>query len=157
LLSYQVQEPSFRPKLLTFFVSSEVEKSASLPSHPHPNRAATVAFASAVAAFSVILNAVKDPEEFHLPPTLEHFNPYLPAVVVAVVLAFALGLFLPPPLAFLPSPRTVISTEAAHAFCEQRSGEICCSSSAREKKSSNSAQKSHVKPQNHLNPSNKRK
>jgi hypothetical protein len=105
---------------------------------------------------AVILNAVKDPEEF-APHRSNPFNPYLPAVVVAVVLAFALGLILPPPLAFLPSPRTVISTEAAHVFCEQRSGEICCSSSARQKNSSNSAQKSHVKPQNHLNPSNKRK
>jgi hypothetical protein len=66
-----------------------------------------------------------------------------------------------------PNQRILISTEAAHAFCEQRSGEICFSIGPPGKNSfhcvycfSNlfspfSAQKSHVKPQTDLNHTNK--
>jgi hypothetical protein len=33
--------------------------------------------------------------------------------------------FTPRPLSFHPNSKTVISTKAAHALCERRSGEIC--------------------------------
>jgi hypothetical protein len=65
-----------------------------------------------------------------------------------------------------PNQRIVISTKAAHAFCEQRSGEICFSIEALRSNSFHclyypcnlfftfSAQKSHVKSQNRLNHTN---
>src|SRR5216683_4594107 len=61
-----------------------------------------------------------------------------------------------------PNQRIVISTEAAHAFCERRSGEIRFSTGAPRSNSFHcpyyrrnlffafSAQKTHVKPPNHL-------
>ena len=64
----------------------------------------------------------KDPEEFRSPPPLERIQPTPSRVVVAVVLALARGLFCSRPI--LPQPKNRHSTEAAHVFCEQRSGEI---------------------------------
>jgi hypothetical protein len=49
-------------------VSSAVKKSASLSSPSRsPNRALAVALHLPLQVFAVILNAVKDPEEFHSP------------------------------------------------------------------------------------------
>jgi len=51
---------------------------------------------------AVILNAVKDPEEFHSPQPPEPFNPHRSNLCSC----------LSPP----PTQRTVISTEAAHSL-----------------------------------------
>jgi hypothetical protein len=65
----------------------------------------------------------KDPEEFRSPPPLEPFQPTPSPVAIAGIFAFAPRVDFAVVLC-LPNPRTVISTEAAHVFCEQRSGEI---------------------------------
>src|SRR5258708_37017174 len=58
------KKSSFRPERCLFFPPAPaVEKSASLPQSFHGHRA----FALALQVFAVILNAVKDPEEFHSP------------------------------------------------------------------------------------------
>jgi hypothetical protein len=78
-----------------------------LPLHPHLPLQVT----------AVILNAVKDPEEFHPPQPPGSFQPILSrrdwcCFTVAI--------------ASSSTQKHVISTEAAHGFCERRSGEICC-------------------------------
>jgi hypothetical protein len=61
-----VQNTSFRPKLLTPHVSSAAEKSAYLPRpSPSPNWHSLLHLHLPLQVSAVILNAVKDPEEFH--------------------------------------------------------------------------------------------
>jgi hypothetical protein len=62
---------------------------------------------------AVILSEAKDPEDLGLPPLSGPFHPKIST----------LRFFLQ------PTPATAISTEAARAFCERRSGEICFSTS----------------------------
>jgi hypothetical protein len=112
-LSHTTKDLSFRPKQFTVhreLRSGEICFSTStFPSNLNRSPAITAHLHLLLQVPPVILNAVKDPEEFHSPQTLGPFNRYSPPVAVVCPL--------------LPDKRIVISTEAAGSLTVRRAVE----------------------------------